>query len=177
MAADLWVFGYGSLIFRADFPFAERVPATIHHWARRFWQGSSDHRGTESFPGRVVTLISAPEAVCWGMAYRIESGKASDVLDHLDYREKGGYERLDIPMRLETDAVVTGLTYHAVEGNPSFIGDASLTEMAQQISEAIGPSGPNREYLLQLEASLKQHGVRDDHVFELADTLRRLESS
>jgi len=174
-AADLWVFGYGSLIFRADFPYADKCPATIDHWARRFWQGSSDHRGTPDYPGRVVTLVSAPNLVCWGMAYRIAAHQIDEVLDHLDYREKGGYERLELPLNLEGQRVV-GLTYHATEGNPDYLGHTDADSMVQQISSASGPSGPNREYLLKLEASLKAHSVTDDHVFELADRLRALES-
>ncbi len=68
---EVWLFGYGSLIWKADFPFLERRPAHIHGWARRFWQGSHDHRGTPEAPGRVATLVREPGAVCHGMAYRI----------------------------------------------------------------------------------------------------------
>jgi len=85
----VWLFGYGSLIYKADFPFLERRPATIRDWARRFWQGSHDHRGTPDRPGRVVTLIQTPGALCTGMAYRI----TPDVFEHLDHREKNGYLR------------------------------------------------------------------------------------
>ena len=176
MGSDLWIFGYGSLIFRVDFPFAERVPATLRHWSRRFWQGSADHRGTEDFPGRVVTLVSTPDINCWGMAYKIKAADVEAVLDHLDYREKGGYQRLEAPLELDTGEQITGLTYLAVQDNPMFIGEAPLLDMVKQISNAVGPSGPNRDYLLKLEASLKQHGVADDHVFQLAEALRGFES-
>src|SRR5574337_1265397 len=69
---QVWLFGYGSLIYKVDFPYIERRPASIRHWARRFWQGSHDHRGTPQAPGRVVTLVPEPDAVCVGMAYLIE---------------------------------------------------------------------------------------------------------
>src|SRR5690606_20352945 len=69
--SEVWLFGYGSLIFRPDFPFLARRPARIRGWARRFWQGSHDHRGTLSHPGRVATLIQQPEAECVGMAFLI----------------------------------------------------------------------------------------------------------
>tara|TARA_R110002072_G_scaffold3830_4_gene27269 strand:- start:14594 stop:15136 length:543 start_codon:yes stop_codon:yes gene_type:complete len=176
MPPDLWVFGYGSLIFRADFPFVDRRPATIQHWTRRFWQGSRDHRGTPEAPGRVVTLISAPDEVCWGIAYRIAGQEIDAVLDHLDYREKGGYERLDITISIAPEQNVRGLTYHAVEGNADYLGRSDSNAIVRQISTAVGPSGPNRDYLLQLESSLKQHHIEDQHVFELADQLRAYES-
>ena len=57
---DVWLFGYGSLIYKAGFDYIERQPATITGWQRRFWQGSHDHRGTPHAPGRVATLVEAP---------------------------------------------------------------------------------------------------------------------
>src|SRR5581483_11846825 len=66
----MWIFAYGSLIFRPDFPWIERRRAFVRGWARRFWQGSPDHRGVPEAPGRVVTLV-ARDGFCGGCAYRI----------------------------------------------------------------------------------------------------------
>ena len=77
-----WVFGYGSLIYKVDFPYLRREIASIQGWERRFWQGSHDHRGTPCSPGRVVTLIASPTAVCRGIAYLVEA----EVFEHLDHR-------------------------------------------------------------------------------------------
>ncbi|NND38487.1 MAG: gamma-glutamylcyclotransferase, partial [Pseudomonadales bacterium] len=84
---QVWLFGYGSLIYLVDFPYLESRAATIRGWSRRFWQGSHDHRGTEANPGRVVTLIEEKDALCGGMAFHVEAS----VFEQLDEREKNGY--------------------------------------------------------------------------------------
>lgn len=161
--AEVWVFGYGSLIYKADFPFLERRPARIHGWTRRFWQGSHDHRGTPEAPGRVVTLVREENAVCVGMAYRV----TPDVFDHLDYREKNGYLRFATELCFEDGSGAEGLVYIAAEDNAAFLGPASEAEIAQHIAASEGPSGPNRDYLLHLAAALRELGADDSHVFAI----------
>jgi cation transport regulator ChaC len=68
----------------------------------------------------------------------------------------------------------SAITYLADSNNPEFLGGSSLEQMARQILKASGPSGANTEYLYQLEQSLKQHGVEDPHVFQLAEAVRAL---
>ena len=112
-----WVFGYGSLIWRVDFPYLERRRATLHGWARRFWQGSHDHRGTPEAPGRVLTLIPAPNAACVGMAYSVDDA----VFAHLDHREKNGYARMTLTIALCDGAKrVPSVVYVADQGNPVY---------------------------------------------------------
>ena len=91
-----WIFGYGSLVWRPDFPFVERYHAVIEGWVRRFWQGSTDHRGVPGAPGRVVTLVAEPHARCSGTAYRVDDAVIDSVINTLEYREKGGYRREEI---------------------------------------------------------------------------------
>lgn len=157
----IWLFGYGSLIYKADFAYLERRPASIHGWVRRFWQGSHDHRGTPQAPGRVVTLIPEDDALCLGMAYRV----APQTLAHLDQREKNGYLRLVTQLTFEDDGQVEGLVYIATPENAAFLGPASDREIASHIARARGPSGPNRDYLLGLADALRMLQAHDPHVF------------
>lgn len=167
---SVWLFGYGSLIFKPDFAFIERRPASIRHWARRFWQGSHDHRGTATAPGRVVTLVPQADAICDGMAYLI----TPEVFDHLDYREKNGYLRFATEMTFEDGTTVEGLVYIATEENAAFLGPASELAIAAQIAAAIGPSGHNRDYLLGLARALRELGKHDAHVFAIEQHLLTL---
>ena len=157
-----WVFGYGSLIWKQDFPFIESRPGRIRGWARRFWQGSHDHRGVPQDPGRVVTLVAAPDEYCDGVAFLIEP----DVFAHLDHREKNGYERLDISIELD-ERSIDGVVYRAAENNHAYLGPASMDDIAAQINRCAGPSGTNRDYALELAQALRGLGARDMHVFEI----------
>jgi len=158
-----WVFGYGSLIYKVDFPYLESQPASICGWVRRFWQGSHDHRGLPEAPGRVVTLAPQADAVCHGMAYRVEE----DVLAHLDFREKDGYQRVVTALQFADGHQQQGIVYIATEHNAAYLGDAPLSEIAAHIQRSAGPSGSNQDYLLRLAESLRQLAVYDEHVFEL----------
>jgi cation transport regulator ChaC len=169
--ASVWLFGYGSLIFKADFPYLERRPAHIGGWTRRFWQGSHDHRGTETAPGRVVTLVPEANAVCHGMAYLV----TPEEFAHLDYREKNGYLRLATSIRFEDGSATEGLVYIATHENAAYLGPASEREIARQIAASRGPSGPNSEYLLELAKALRELGKFDEHVFEIERHLTELE--
>jgi cation transport regulator ChaC len=167
----VWVFGYGSLIWRPDFPFAQRRRARISGWSRRFWQGSHDHRGMPDAPGRVVTLIPDPAGHCDGIAYLVEHA----VFDHLDHREKNGYERFDVVLRIDGDpSSAAGIVYIAPAGNHAYLGPAPLAEMARQVLESRGPSGANAEYLYALAQALRELDADDRHVFELETLVRSL---
>jgi cation transport regulator ChaC len=168
--ASVWLFGYGSLIFKADFPFLERRPAFIAGWTRRFWQGSHDHRGTETAPGRVVTLAPDADAICHGMAYLV----TPEEFAHLDHREKNGYLRLATSIHFEDGSAAEGLVYIATHENAAWLGPASEREIARQIAASCGPSGPNSEYLLELAQALRELGKFDAHVFEIERHLAEL---
>ena len=157
-----WVFGYGSLIWKQDFAFTEARSAAINGWSRRFWQASHDHRGVPQDPGRVVTLIESPGVPCVGRAFLVEPA----VFEHLDHREKNGYERVGVRIEFEAHTA-NGVVYVARPENPAFLGPAPLKKMARQVNRCVGPSGSNRDYVIELARALRELGADDPHVFEL----------
>lgn len=161
-----WVFGYGSLIWRQDFPFVETRRAAIYGWERKFWQGSHDHRGVPDHPGRVVTLVESPCAECLGRAFLVEP----EVFEHLDHREKNGYERHGLDIHF-CDGPQPGVVYIAPRDNLAYLGEAPLADIAAQIGRAQGPSGSNSEYLRNLAQALRDLGASDPHVFALEQLL------
>ena len=168
----MWIFGYGSLVWRPAFEFLEALPAEVRGFDRRFWQGSEDHRGVPGAPGRVVTLIDAPGARVAGMAYRVSATVAADVIARLDHREQGGYARRSVQLEMAERHEASATLYLATPENEHWLGPAPLEEMVDQIERSAGPSGRNDEYLLRLDAWLRSVGAEDPHVTELADALR-----
>ncbi|MDD9935381.1 MAG: gamma-glutamylcyclotransferase [Myxococcales bacterium] len=171
---DLWLFGYGSLIWRPDFVHAERAVARVDGWVRRFWQGSVDHRGVPGAPGRVVTLLPDARGHCVGMAFRVGAEDVPRVIEQLDLREVGGYERVELAMEVRGGVrhARSAVTYVATADNDNFLGDAPVRQIAEQVLGARGPSGHNAEYVLRLDEWLRDEGLEDPHVHELAALVR-----
>ncbi|XP_027092378.2 gamma-glutamylcyclotransferase 2-3 isoform X3 [Coffea arabica] len=140
----MWVFGYGSLIWKTGFHYDDRLVGFIKGYRRVFYQGSTDHRGTPDFPGRTVTLEPAEGEVCY-----------------LEVREKQYDQKAHVDIfsdRAATVPAVSGVLIYIASAdqklNRNYLGPASLQEIANQIVRAEGPSGPNRDYLFQLEKAL-----------------------
>lgn len=171
----LWIFGYGSLLFRPDFPFEERRPARIQGFRRRLDQGSPDHRGTPERLGRVATLVRDEGAWVGGAVHRVAERDEERVLAQLDHREQGGYERVTIAaLPVDSDdhrETITATTWIATPDNPFHLGPEPLAVMIAQIRAAVGPSGPNVEYVLRLADALRALGIEDPHVDALARAL------
>ncbi len=166
----LWIFGYGSLVWRPAFAHVESRPAVIRGFRRVFWQGSTDHRGVPGAPGRVVTVLPEPGAECAGRVFRVAPDARQAVLAGLDHREQGGYERFEVAAWLADAGAarsVPALMYAATPGNRNYLGPAPLAEIVRQVCGSSGPSGHNVDYVLELAAALRAMGACDPHVFEV----------
>eukprot|EP00667_Euglena_gracilis_P020720 EG_transcript_22511 len=194
----LFVFGYGSLCWKPSFPFDARCPAHIEGMVRRFWQLSTDHRGTPEYPGLVTTLVShadlqrlqaggdaATQAALQetfdtdghtrGVAYRIPKAHVAEEVRLLDVREQGGYSRCVIDIFLhQADGIVErvpGLVYLGQVHNPHF-APRCLEDCADRIARAHGPSGSNREYLYRLHQYFLDAGIEDKYLATLTHMVR-----
>ena len=176
----------GSLCWKnSELPAVEQFVGRVHGWRRLFAQRSTDHRGTPSAPGLVATLIADPDleaiglrsadeapSATAGVCYRIDDADAPRVLDALDFREKGGYTR-EVVQVAHAGGTLDALLYRGTVDNPNFDASAikDLDQAASTIKDAVGPSGPNRDYLLNLATWLREVGEEDAHVAALVDRI------
>jgi glutathione-specific gamma-glutamylcyclotransferase len=174
----IWVFGYASLVWRPALPFVDRRAARVTGWARRFWQASSDHRGTPEAPGRVATLVPAPGAIVWGVAYAIADVDWPAVRELLEVREQGGYDRVDAIAGLaaglaagEVIAEVPAVMYVGGDAGGHFVGPEPLETTAAIVRRSRGPSGDNATYVRELARALVEMGAPDPEVEALAALL------
>jgi len=174
----VWVFGYGSLIWRPAMAYVARRAGRVDGWARRFWQASTDHRGTTEAPGRVLTLVES-DGVLWGMAYAIARAAWPETEAALELREQQGYARLSVDIGLtageqagRVTETVAGLLYVATPANPYFVGPEPLEVTADVVRRSRGPSGNNVDYVLELDRTLAAMGAADPEVSALAERVR-----
>jgi cation transport protein ChaC len=184
---DLYVFGYGSIVWKFEIEGitpVETVRCKAFGWQRRFYQGSTDHRGTLEFPGRTVTMTKCSKnSPVSGVAYRIRKEDVEKCMENLEFREK----QYDLRVQLEIyedgddDAKQTKklISSKAVcwiatedEKNVNWVGEQSIDEIATVIANAKGPSGPNYEYLFNLADAMRSFNIEDEHLYELEAKVR-----
>lgn len=161
MSNELWVFGYGSLMWRPGFPFAERSAATLPGRRRAFCIYSVHHRGTYERPGLVLGL--APGGAVRGAAYRIAPADWDGAYAYLMEREQPTetYVEARRHVRLADGRRVDALVFLSDVRHPQWAGALSLERQAELIAGAKGLSGRNVDYLRDLVEHLREEGVRD----------------
>ncbi|XP_072423970.1 glutathione-specific gamma-glutamylcyclotransferase 1 [Chiloscyllium punctatum] len=170
----VWIFGYGSLIWKPGFQFTSRRIGFIRGYSRKFWQGDSYHRGNQRAPGRVVTLLEDANADTWGVAYQVQQEQLRHSLEYLNLREGvlGGYVCKMVtfhPQGLQACDSILALAYIATPQNPLYLGPAETEHIAGQILCCSGHSGHNLDYLLRLAQFMRSAcpGVEDEHLFSI----------
>jgi cation transport protein ChaC len=173
-----WVFGYGSLMWRPGFEVAEARLARLDGYRRAFALISVHYRGTPELPGLVLGLDWSPGAACTGMALRVAGEGADAVRHYLAERElvSRAYFEVQHKVTLLCDGAgsaatkgqqVDAICYIVDRTHPQYAGGMALEDQAAIIRKAHGPTGSNRDYLLNTVCHLRELGIEDPELFAL----------
>lgn len=174
--ADLWVFGYGSLMWNPGFPFVGQSRAVLYGYHRRFCIASHRYRGTPEHPGLVLGLDVG--GCCHGIAFQVAPERVAAVMDYLWEREMftRAYRPRMLRVRLDGAAGrrVTACTFVVDRQHGQYCGCLDDATMARRIAASVGERGPNVEYLANTVEHLEQLGLRDRRLSALLAEVRRL---
>jgi glutathione-specific gamma-glutamylcyclotransferase len=178
-AEDLWVFGYGSLIWRPGFAFLERVEARLIGAHRALCVYSFVHRGTPERPGLVLGLDQG--GACRGMAYRVAASARAETIAYLRAREQVTMVYREsirsIWLRGAPERRVSALCYTVDRGHPQYAGRLSLAQQLHFVRQGHGQSGANRDYVIATVAALEELGLRETALHLLAERLKGVHES
>ncbi len=180
----LWIFGYGSLMWKPGFEFAERRTARLDGFKRCFGMYSEHYRGTSSRPGLVLGLDWAPQSSCTGVAFRICPTHEMQVRDYVTERELVSYAYFETryPVTLLCEGDGQGENVHALcyvldRSHRQYAGGMTQEQQAEMIAQARGLMGPNHEYLSNTLAKLAELGVEDPELSLLAGKVASVRSA
>lgn len=163
---DLWVFAYGSLMWRPEFPVAERRLGTVRGFHRRFCLLQRRYRATPERPGFVLALDRG--GACRGVAFRLPGSEIRAALMPVWRREMRGrgYVARWLPVATEA-GTVSALTFLVNRASERYSGRLCDAEIAEKIATACGPMGASAEYLLRTVEACERLGIRDRHLWSL----------
>ncbi len=173
---QLWVFGYGSLIWDPCFAFADRQIGRVTGWRRSFCMWSVHYRGTITEPGLVLALDAAADGICDGVAFRVMPGAEAATLAALREREliSYAYREETVQVALTNGETVQAVTYVINRDHTQYNRAMTLEDQAQIIATRHGAKGPNRDYLFATAQHLSELGLADPDLDWLVTRVRAL---
>jgi glutathione-specific gamma-glutamylcyclotransferase len=168
---DLWVFGYGSLMWRPGFDFAERQLGWLRGYHRALCIYSHVHRGTPERPGLVLGLDRGGS--CRGVAFRVEAQRAAATIAYLRAREQvtAVYVERRVRVRLDDEREVEALTYVVDRRHVQYAGKLPLDKILEYVRAGVGRSGENPAYVLNTHRHLAELSLRDPVLAHLVEAL------
>lgn len=175
-ARDLWVFAYGSLMWRPGFPFVARQRATLAGYRRDMCFLSIHYRGTPECPGLVCGLMPQAGALCHGVAYRVAPADVAAVIDYLDAREliTDIYLPRDLAVTLAEGGEVFARAYVAKTTHAQFVGEWDDARKAAAIVAATGSEGRAYDYLSNIVTHLHEMAIADPHLDDIWAEVRKV---
>ncbi len=168
---NLWVFGYGSLMWDPGFPHVESQSARMYGFHRRLCLWSTRYRGTEKNPGLVAGLDQGGS--CTGMAFRVSDADVDATLDYLFERElaTNSYKPTMTPIHLQSGDIAQALTFVSIVTHPQYAPKMDAHSAMEFIRKAQGPRGTNTEYLLNTVQYLDALGIQNTEIHKIAAAL------
>lgn len=171
---DLWVFGYGSLIWNPGFVHEERVEARLTGAHRALCVYSFVHRGTPQQPGLVLGLDRG--GACKGIAYRVKASRRAEVIEYLRAREQVTAVYLEavrnVWLKGDPARRISAVCYMVDRGHAQYAGRLSLEQQLHHVRAGRGRSGPNDQYVISTVEALEGLGMRDRELHRLVEMLR-----
>jgi glutathione-specific gamma-glutamylcyclotransferase len=170
---DLWVFGYGSLMWNPGFPYQERHVARLNGYHRALCVYSHVHRGSPERPGLVLGLDRG--GACRGVAFRVAAHHAAETTSYLRAREQvtSVYLERRVIIRPDAHAPLHALTYVVDRRHAQYAGRLDDDELLRLVRGAEGRSGRNPDYVAATQDHLVELGVHDAVLTQLSDALVR----
>lgn len=168
---DLWVFGYGSLMWSPGFEFVEKVVATLQGYHRALCILSVHHRGTVEKPGLVLGLDRGGS--CRGLAFRVDASKADHVIAYLRDREQvtSVYRETKHRLRLIDGRRVEAIAYTADRSHPQFASKLPFDQLLERVRHSVGVSGRNPDYIRSTVGEMERLGFNDPVLKKLVKAL------
>lgn len=161
LPGPLYVFAYGSLLWRPGFPYRRHIRAHLHgfHRALRVW--SVHHRGTTERPGLVLGLDRGGS--CVGCMFEVDDEHRRQVVEYLWEREMvtSVYVPRLVRVRTDENPAAPALTFVLDRGHPQYAGPLSPEEAVRHVQGAAGRSGDNSEYVRETVRGLRRMDIED----------------
>lgn len=167
---DLWVFGYGSLMWSPGFSFKAKALGRTHGYHRALCILSTRYRGTKRKPGLVMGLCRGGS--CWGMAFRVDAAEVRRALVRLWRREmpRRVYAPRLLEVQLRSGRRIRALAFLADPTHPAYVRELDLHGRARLVAQGIGQRGPCVEYISNTLDHMRTVGVRDPHLERILHT-------
>ena len=178
MPADMdefWVFGYGSLMWNPGFDYEERRLAVLRGYRRALCIHSWVHRGTQAASGLVLGLDRG--GACKGTAFRVHPDRRDDVVAYLRERElvTNVYLERYLPVRIDDGRRATAITYVADRQHQQYAAGLTVEAAARTVATAEGKSGRNSDYVANTVTHLRELGIRDHWMEEVATRMTEVQ--
>jgi len=170
---DIWLFGYGSLMWNPAIHHVERKPARLHGYHRKFCLWTTMGRGTEERPGLMLAL--QPGGSCKGFAYRVAADIADEELSVVWNREMVSGAYVPRILNLETaDGPIRAITFVINQHHDRYAGKLDIETIVQAIAHAEGTIGLCRDYLFSTVEHMDDLGMGDGHMHDLSRRVREV---